>query len=137
MTGRAADIGCNGEQQRLEAAATGIAADLDAKLAAIGSDCDGEWLRREVAATGRAANLGGDGERLLWEGWQTLAAIRSGGYSDVEGGGPWRRRRAAAMGMVADLGGGREGRGPWRRWRAAATGQGRAATGRAANLCGD
>jgi hypothetical protein len=68
---------------------------------------DREWLRQGAAATGTAADLGGDGERLRGEWWQTLAAIRSGGYSDGEGGGP------------------------------AATGPGRAAIGRAAVLGGD
>jgi hypothetical protein len=54
VTGRAADLGCNGLRQ--EAAATGRVTDLGG---------DRERLRRGVTATGRAADLGGDGEWWL------------------------------------------------------------------------
>ncbi len=80
-------------------------------MAAMGSCCDWKRLRRGLQLTLVATER--PGERLRWEGWQTLAAIRSGAYSDGEGGGAWRRRRAAAMGRVADLGCVREGLGPW------------------------
>ena len=72
MTGRAADLGCNG--LRREAAATGTAEDLGGDrerlrrgVTATGkaADLGGNGLRREAAATGRAADLGGDGEWRL------------------------------------------------------------------------